>query len=481
MRLVPPSKSWRIIFSPLLLVSVLVIWLGFISVYGWGPNWQHDYPSYHLPFIVRSLNLSTWELWPNLLALWEGYPPLGHDVQGLLLWVTGWPASANAINTVGLLLFIPAVRVAAPALDLRWVLIGFFAIPLFILNYPTGGLDIWFSLGAVVQFLALLSILSGDRRDYLHSIFIASAAFVMLSKMNGWAIAPFLAVIYGFSQLKTLRSQPGVCLARFAALAIAIGFWPLRNWGIMGSPTWPIPLPPLSTLGSFHIHPAVHPEMFAGTPRPLMYLVSFFELTRFMTSEPMRWTFTMWHGGPSSPHQMMGGLNGAYMAALVAFFAYLIFRRKISKAAILIWISSAALASVLVQSYEMRYGIYIPMMLIVLLVREAPPNTLPVLKTVILAALVVAIYKVGYYEPKLFDPNKSLLSAQKAIPAFWESQARKPVSQREGYTCIPGTDKNWGFADPLGIYFTGPDLKSYKVKACRETCSLPWQHCGFEW
>jgi hypothetical protein len=481
MRLVLQSIHWQKVFSPLVLVSILVAWLAFISVYGWGPAWQHDYPSYHLPFIVRGLNLSTWELWPNLLALWEGYPPLAHDVQGLLLWITGWPAIANAVNTIGLLLFIPAARAAAPDLDVRWVLIGFFAVPLFILNYPAGGVDIWFSLGVVVQFLALLSILSGDRRAYLHSIFIASAGFVMLSKMNGWAITPFLSIIYGFSQLKTLRSQPGVCLARFAVLAAVIGFWPLRNWIIMGSPTWPIPLPPLSTHGSFSISPMVHPEMFAGTPRPLMYVVSFFELTRFMTSEPMRWTFTMWHGSPSSPHQMMGGVNGAYMAALVAFFAYLIFRRKISKAAALIWISSAALASTLVQSYEMRYGIYIPMMLIAVLVREAPPNTLPILRTIMLVALAVVVSKVGFAGPRLFDPHKSLLSTYTVIPAFWESQAGKTSVQGHGYTCIPGADKYWSYTDPLGIYFTGPDLKSYNVKACREQCGLPWQKCGFEW
>lgn len=470
-----------------LLSGALVAWLAYISVYRWGPFWQHDYPSYHLPFIVRDFNLSTWELWPNLLPLWEGYPPLGHAVQGLMFWLSGLPTLANAISTVAILLFVPTALVVVPRLEIGWLLIGFFGIPLFLMNYPTGGLDVWFSLGVLIQFMSLVAIISGDKRSYLHEIFIASAAFVMFSKMNGWAIAPFLSCIYGVSQLRQLRRAPVDTACRFMSLAIAIGFWPMRNWIVMGSPAWPIPLPPFSTLGNFAISPVVHPKMFVGVFGPITYLASFFEVTRLLTSEPMRWNFTMWQGGPESPHQMMGGLNGAYMAVLVIFLVFMTWRRTIPKAVFFIWLASVALVSIQIQAYEQRYSLYIPLMLISILLSYSKGNCALVLKFTMLSALVVSCVFCGFDGQLVFDNKYPLMSKFLEIQKFWHEKSigktNKNAAEFSKFSCIPGADKQFVYADPLGIYFTGPLLNSINVKLCREECQYPWQviSCAFEW
>jgi hypothetical protein len=470
---------WLKYFAPIL-AGALLAWLAYKSVWMWGPAWQHDYPSYHLPFIARDMNLSTWELWPSLLYIWEGYPPLAHFVQGLIISATGQVALANGIHTLAMLLFMATARFIDPKIPLAWLVIAFFSVPLFIMGYPTGGLDDLFCLAVLVQFMVLAAQLAGDERRSLDIVFIAATGIAINSKMNSWAIALFFAIIFAFLQLRRFRKSPTEVAITLGVLAFVIGAWPIRNWLVMGSPIWPFAVPGLTNAGespSSYFNAVVMPKMFAHTPSPLRYLISFFELTRFVTPEPLRWSFSMWHGGPDSPHQMMGGLNGAYMAAAVGVLIYLIVRGHIPKKMAWILAAMTAIASILPQSYEMRYGMYVPLTILFLVLRYSTGA----LRNMFCGVILIALFCVyNYHGPSyVFRGNEQLIDGRPAIAEFWKSQAGKPD---EGpATCIPDTEKSWSLADPLGIYFTGPKLNNYHVRACRSDCDLPWQQCGFEW
>lgn len=467
-------------YLPLGLLIALVTRLAYISIYKWGPAGQHDYPSYHLPFIVRTYNISTWDVWPNMLLLWEGWPPLGHLVQGAVILLTGKPAYANLVSTLAIVLFIGAVRYIRPTLDRVWLLLGFFALPMFMLNYPTGGLDVWFSLGTLVAFMALNALLLGDDRLRMHVVFTLAVAFVTYSKMNGWAVMLFFSGIYSLHMLRRIKTQTVAVLLAWLAIAVAVGGWPLRNWIIMGSPFWPIGIPGITLGGadpSKFVSPVVQPDLFREIPRLLRYVVSFFEINRLFTDEPVRWSYTMWAGGSHSAHQMMGGLNGALMVACVGYFILLLRRKAIPRVSLILLAGATLIAASLVQSHEMRYGLYIPLLLIYLCI-EYGGNIYPKLfRAILLIGLVIICNDaIGMLKLKRSYPLHNVFPE---IKTFWRENAGKAGTGE--LLCIPDTDTKWTLADPLGIYFTGPTLKEFHIRVCRPDCTLPWQACPFEW
>ena len=470
------------IFS-IIVAAGLVAWLTAISLYKWGPLWQHDYPSYHLPFILRDLNLSTWQLWPHLLLIWEGYPPLAHLFQGVLIFISNYPPLANSINFFTIVIFISLMGYLNFKRNLSWALLGYFSLPLYLLNFPIGQIDIWVGSFIVIQFFSLVRVIEFKEGFRFHAIFILSTFIAMLSKMNAWAIAPYLALIYSGIQLYYLFIKYNqIMLFRIVLVAIAVLFWPVRNLILFDNPTWPIPLPPLFNSGSFSIHPEVFPAYFIGTPRPLLYIISFFELSRFATDQPLIWNFTMWQGGSTSPNQMMGGLNGLYMLFLSTFLVYLAVKKMIPNYILWILGSSILIVSFTVQSYEMRYSLYIPMIIISIAALYSIGNSQIIYKLGCILFLYFVVSKLNNDTPHLFSFENNLLDNHTSIREFWDrNKDSQNTDNSLNYACIPNTEQNWTLADPLGIYFTGPSLNDFKVKLCRSECSKPWQACGFEW
>lgn len=466
-----------------LLATALTLWLAVVATHRWGVAWQHDYPSYHLPFILRDLNLGNWELWPNLLMIWEGNPPVAHGIQARLIWLTDWPGIANSLNLMMVALFCWGAGIVTPHLKRGLYVVGCFAMPLFFFNYPTGGGDITFSLAVVLQAVVLTTLWRGDTRPILHLVFLLATAVSIYSKMNGWAASLVLVTLYGLHRLREVRTQPGNVLLMAVALAVVVGHWPLRNWLIMGSPFWPLGIPGITEIGAdprHFFHPAVQPDGLREVPMLVRYVLSFFELTRLMTAEPMRWSFSMWQGGSASLHQMMGGLNGLYMAALVGCFAYLRRWRKISGREVALWVGLALIASSVSQSHEMRYGLYVPLILLYFCVREEAFLPRRLLPTIVGVALLIVGLSSAARDANLMNVNHPLLDTHTRIESFWAEQAAMPT---QGFACIPDTATAWQNADPLGVYFTGPHLREYQVKLCTPSreCGLPWHPCGFEW
>lgn len=476
---------------PILAIGLLLLFTVTATYHG-GMHWQYDFPSYHLPFLLRDWQLSSWELWPNLLPIWEGYPPLAHGIQAGLIALSGLSGYANLINILALVAMTFAVRAMLPTLRLGLLIVGMLAMPLFILNLPTGGLDIAFAAAVLVQFVALTQVIAGDHRARCHHLFIAATGFSILSKMNGWAVSFAFATTYTLVVIwpyarAAFRAGPtsfavpfSTTMLRLILLALLVGYWPLHNWAIYGSPIWPLGIPGVTALGldpRGFFNPIVRPDMFAKTPLLLRYLISFFELSQLVTWEPMRWSATMWHEGPQSPHQMMGGLNGLYMIALTVYFVVLMRRRKPARAEWLLLLATVLIAGSLAQSHEMRYSFYVPMILLYLCVKYTHTlNGWSRLHTLTLLALTMAGATHDVRGTHIFDLSKKLYDGYPIMGEFWQVHAND-----SGPACIPETPSHPSLSEPLGVYFSGPHLREIKAKLCRTECALPWHPCPFEW
>jgi hypothetical protein len=318
-------------------------------------------------------HLTSFEPSSFVLRILKGHPPAAHFVQGLLVWISGRLSFGNALNVVGLAAFLlltaqlPSLRV-----NRRLFLTCLLGIPLFVFHTFSGYIDLWTSCGVAVAALACADLLNAWVWKSF-GIFLVGLNWSMLSKMTAWPFVSVLAVMVIatllYAWLKSRLSRKHVAASVFLVLC-SLSFWPARNLVLLGSPTYPFAFVlGKAQPGASHTTYAEgsevirfnRPQMMAGQPRMWLFVASVFELTRLFAEQKMEWTRDQWGGGPDSPHQRMGGWNGYTMLLLTVGLLYAYGKAHMPKNIFWFFVGLTVIVSLLPQSHELRYWIFLPM------------------------------------------------------------------------------------------------------------------------
>lgn len=452
---------------------VLAVWLALLTAKAmlvFDVSW--DTLAYHLPAAMGMWGLTTFQMNAALVDFLAGFPPLAHGLQGLLIAITGRPSSMNLLHAIGFAATCGILRyLFGGRLSIRWFITCCLATPVFIHHFATGYVDLWTGLGVTVAFAGFFRLRETRRGEHgsvgassagAAAVILVGIAWAVLSKMQAWPAAGFIAVaafvtVVGHARAGLLSRRQ--VLVWTALAMVMLGAWPIRNTVTFNNPTYPIP-PPL--LSRFYATDGLSVESLrrgqeANTPgylwdssNAVKFVHSAFELSRLRSSTPMTWDVDGGeaNGSPES-HQRMGGWFVATFSLLLASVVYLGWRRRLD-------VHVAALLAVLIvttamtpQSHELRYWVFVPFSLAVVFARYA--DELGGLKAGMAAA---ALYVLSTAPPWPLDTRAPREWAPVPAREFWALATAKP---RSSWTIC------WQAKDT--VFWSGPTFREFPVVA----------------
>jgi len=437
-------KKLQIIFANFH-ITFLLVCLGILtykSFVQFTPAW--DYLSYHLPGILRQYGNKNYISNQFIENIFKGWPTLPYQVSALSMRLTGLLSSANSANAIAFNFALAALWLQwRSRFSVRWFLTIVFALPLFILHFTSGYLDIFNAAFILLTFGSMLS-LKKNGFTFLSAIFtIIGAVGVSLTKLQGWPIICILLLSGFFSRDKRIIITTLLAYAVFS-------FWPLRNIYLYKNPTFPMNAPILSSLFSGTKEAPVESnsspiEILNGYPRSLVFLYSYFSIDRIYGDAPV----TLDQGrveGPKSPHHRIGGF---FWLTTLVIFVWSVKYIQFEIGALLL---SFLFVSILPFNYELRYWMYIPFCLAFWIsVQEGifKKDKLDFLcKFLILISLGIVLK--NYFVLDLASRQPIDLAPQEAKD-FWATADKTQLHK----LCekVPNT-----------IYWTGPTFSEYKVQ-----------------
>jgi len=417
----------------------------------------YDFTWYHLPAALRVLGYDNYTPEPWIAAWLDGYPPLAHAAQALMILVTGRFAGAAAANLLAFAVVTGGLWwLFRERLALRWWLTAALAIPAVNLQLGRGFVDLFAAVWVVLAFGAVVALYDPGlhRRRSAHVLFVVGVTAAALSKPTTWPLLVPLAAFYLHVNLPPRKES----VLWLALAALGIGLWPLRNLAVHGNPTHPIVTPVTSSSIAAHdpeAKPArVAPQLLA-LPRPLQFWYSAFELSRLEpTDEPLKWSLeASARGMEKSPHFRLGGFFFVTFLALLAAAISAGATRAMSRAPLLCAASLFAVVMPLQAGYELRYWLALPLSLALIFALAMPKWS----KHLQIAFGVVFIGAFSFVCDRTktlrgIEATDQLTEAPPAAKAFWRDHA-------------PGTGEAFTITgqQPATIFFTGPTFREYRI------------------
>lgn len=480
-------------------LGLLLGFLAFKAVYRGGVMWEFDFYAYHSFMGLTKVGFDPYYFFGGT-SIWNDFyfyihnflPPLIYYVQYTLLAVTGkfwWMNLSSLLFVLAGLGFVGKLEGERVA---RWWITAMLAIPQFIINLPSGLTDIPSNVVVSCCALVLTRILCGDDSKRTRAIFYALAFAGVLCKLQMWFPVLFLLFIYfcfvqyGLWKLERAGFFSRKRLPVIVMCTLIMCFWPMKNLITIGDPLAPVVKPTYLKIlyhegykaaekwkaenphENFGFLPLFTPEILKDATRPVRYAFSYFELTRFLTDEPMTWNSSGWHGSEKSAHQMMGGMNGLYMGLLMAAFALCIYSRAIPKRVTLLVVLIYCFASIMPQSHEMRYWMFAPFILMLMLVKYAPNaryGRVAVYGAIAIGCITTFSSKEMGKMNVFGVKSTALFITYPEIPNFWKTHTPNTIDTPY---CLPTDTNKTNLAIPMGITFTGPNLQTYYVRDCSQ-------------
>jgi hypothetical protein len=292
----------------------------------------------------------------------------------MLVRGTGWVGAANAVGVVGFgTLLLALFAMEGRWFPYRWFLTFCLAVPLFVLHFSIGYVDLVGACFFAIGFLGYIGLAEEKRIDLSAALAIAGLTAAMFTKFQLW---PPCAVLGAFVFIRitrleakqTLKVQRGTLLKILLVLCLLL--FPLRNKLLYGNPAYPYQPPfvpwslPAATSLTFTFET---PPALRSSPPVIQFVHSALELNRLSpSSEPYQWSFDE-IAPAQSPHRRMGGWFFATVIVLALLTAYGVLRKIIPG-----WVGWAHLLTILAfvvlpHSHELRYGLFIPIDSILLL------------------------------------------------------------------------------------------------------------------
>ena len=451
-------------------------WLLLCGIYGlllvraildFQPLW--DFLTYHLPAALKVVGKTTYDLQELYAEFIKGCPPLGHLIQAALIAVTGNIASSQLFSFVSLIVSLIGIKqMYRERISVRWLATSFLGIPLFILLLPTGYLDIGVATGLLLSFAALLHLDGGGKLGPSVAWYLAGMAFSFGGKFQAWPFAAIFSaglVIVLAKRFLSRRESWKSSLLATVLVALFLGLWPIRNIVKFGNPTYPVQPPFIKTeLNSPHpssggIEEWLGPEGLEGRPRPVKFLLSTFELTRWQNSETpfhYNWDMTDYPEGRASPHWRMGGWFFVPMLTGCTLLVLAIVSGAAPRISLVMLALAMLLTALSPASNYLRFWSFIPLCLlfIVVFTQDHYGNRFGLLIRIVLC--VSAIYSVAstWTPPAQWHPLEATIPP--GAREFWKEfrkngySREKPVYLGESVT-------------PFGIYYAGRNFNKLPV------------------
>jgi hypothetical protein len=449
--------------------AALALVLGRLAAVAWlrfPLDW--DFLAYHLPGALQAWGLTTYTPEPRLAAVIEGFPPLPRLIEGAFVYATGRLSTACALNLVGVGGLVAGLAwLFGRALSLRWLLTALCAVPLFDLHVTSGYVDLFTACGVTLALAAFAELEPESRRPLAGgALLVAALSAAQLSKFQAWPVAAVVAgfALWRFAALaRAGRLSRRGALALAAALAVGLGAWPVRNLVAFHNPVYPVVFPlapklfPNATVdadsGIYNM-----PAWLEHAPRPARFAASALELNRFFDNDRFEWTLdqSAQADAARSPHHRMGGWFWWTVLALSLGAFRAVRARKLPRSAQLAFAVAVCGVSVLPQSHELRYWLFIPLGLALataLALADPAPGRQRGLRAALVVGAAIALFETRPFE---LDPRPPAELAPPEARAFWAEQRAAPKPEPVRVCNV----------NPYGIFWSGPTFREFRVVAC---------------
>jgi hypothetical protein len=373
------------------------------------PFVEYDSWYYHLPISAKLWNIGnareTFILSDHSAGFYLGFPLLAEFVQGALWWMSGTVAATSLVNSLGLVVFICAA-VAATKVSLPILTFGVLSVPLIVLHSISSYIDLF--AGILICFQLLAASLLVDRWNLenldeptygwfsIHAfLYIVAAAAAGNTKFMSTIVS---LAISGYLLTFVIFLRPAMVLKTKVTLVITIGVATAlslitcaRNFREYGNPFFPIAINAFSLPGphpEYRQYPT-YTESLGWLARPVNWILSITQI-----DWKIRGVKAVYDLSPSTGYfpkrygpVVTGGLWGAFMMINMGLGVTLFARTaRLNRDAFKrhgflfsSFLIISAVTAFMPQSHELRYYLYWPIFLILIicvLIRCAKLTTL---------------------------------------------------------------------------------------------------------
>ena len=428
-----------------------------------------DYLEYHLPEALSFFGMTTFRPGPKFRMLLDGHPPLAHILQGVLVLISGRISTANGLSALAFLSAVFLLFRTSRQISIRWFLTGFLGIPILLIHYISGYIDLFSNLLVFAAFLMLFTFPVNRR----HSALVHTCLFLVfvlaghLSKFQMWPISWVLSFFMFLKLMRlSVKGRIGLPLSLiFLALLIAVNsVWAVRNTIKFDNPTYPVAPPFLEKAvtqplpWSSRLEAGLMPGYFQKLPRILRFFYSLFEVNSFQFNAEYHWSIDQWNGPENTtPHHHLGGFFWLSMLLHTAVLSIAMATGKTSGSDLLPFFCAVMCVSLLPMNFYLRYWQFIPLILCFHTAFALP--RLPIgFRQVIKGALLLSAMIVCFSLPEVFQldlPDSPAEAAPIEVRSFWAEASVQP-------------EKKWGIcpAQSYAIFWSGPNLNEFKVQGC---------------
>ncbi len=441
-------------------LAVIVIYIGLCSYYNFDTSW--DYLAYHLPHILRIANLTTFVEAEKLIEVNRGFPALPHVIQSILVLVTGRFSSTNLLNYLALLFFLLYARKRLKINSIGFLILGFLtlSVPAVLIQLTHSYIDLWSNiLIALALCEAVFFHKSEDKFDVKNTaFFIALITFAIFSKYQMWPAAILALFVFYSRRYKIFEVQFKKMFFSVVVVGLLFSIWPVRNIIYFNNPVYPVQSPIFKEhFNNVRLDPKSHlqvPKYLESYPSTVKFLASVFEISRWLSSEPLEWTIDQGHqGGIESPHHRMGGWS---LVTMFTVFLLILAIFQKNKSAVSWFILIFLGTSFFPQSHELRYWLYLPIFgIVVAALGLESIHGKYYWKAAVLCFIIANFsYVLLKLRPRINRQPPESYAPKEAID-FWD-KARQNDPNRQYLICKM----------PLTIFYSGKKFNEFRVQEC---------------
>lgn len=421
---------------------------------------------YHLPFSGFLWNIGggaqAFHLSPLIEARWLGFPKAWEWIQGLV-----WAATGTLYSLIVPQMLLCAAYLAylsrGHRVPFAWVIFAFFASPMLFIHFQAVYVDLPAAICVSLGLLLMFDLLEDARTPGRPFPWLKAAACILSlgvagnikyqSLLAGFVVLGSGGLVYLFTRGIALATRAKLIavllIAGLAASATAI-----RNGVVYGNPAYPLSVTlngtvvldgPENPQGDAHFPTyRLTGDNVISVPRPVSFILSATELDWTLRGIPA-WYNIDSSIGMQSPQRgtagsRTGGLGGLFFtlnACLIAL-QLLLWRREADRTQRHLLIGTVVLlvaTSAFPSSHEVRYWLYIPLVMIAVNLRYLSRHHDNVVTTTALALLMV--WGVAH---TVISPNSDLFSPRTVTVSHLRSQVPPKVLQQleaTGRYCYP--------------------------------------------
>lgn len=366
-----------------LIARLLFIYFALVALLSPFSSW--DSWEYHLPFSSFIWKIgggeTTFHLSPQMYERFLGFPLAAEFFQGFFWWITGAMNTVVLPHLILLVIYFFFIR-RLYKVEPGFTILAFFACPLLFIHFFSTYVDLFCGLSLALSFLFLnqifLSIYEkkqiGTKNGFLFLFFLSLSAN---TKYQGWFSSMLVSVVF-FEHLIFCRERGPVRKRLFILLGLAlilINLSTTKNFIFHRNPFYPIRVViGQNVLWEGPEKEYKNPISYMGNNPVLSFLVSSTELDWHIRNVPRKYTLDSSHTGPRT-----GGFGEFFFflnlgLLIIQIFNFSSLTDPLQKISVINISTILVGTSFFPQSHELRYWLYLPLILI-------PVNLRFVLKT----------------------------------------------------------------------------------------------------